>query len=953
MSGVNKGDFLLTINGEDVTQASHERVVTLIRQSGDLVSLSVVTVTPELPGSSATLPAPHRQFSTLPRKPAGLSGVRSPLQHPPPPPKRDPTTTLSVGRARAKSMVANMAAIDALDAAIKENDISALNGTNGVSPRVKNVAQELELIFKREGGLTAGLTSSPALSEKKKVYSSVAQMKRSKKGPAEGTSLHKDYHSTPDLPTTEPPLNSGGEKAEEVPRLENIGGSQPRRTHSQEDLQRGQTGGEEPVKASSVHPGYFTLPHRRSQPEGGEGEVRTVTRIRPLQARSLSVGSSYHRTGPGPAPSHPPPPPPPPPAPPASSDYAKVGLSKEAPSKLQTSNPVSSFNPASNARLYESPKEVGNIGYKPSNKQGGSGGGEGKKKSPTRTHSLPPRPTRPMVLKRIEDPASTETYSVNGVNYTTYTTFRSPITPEECPDSVSGRLFPEAPEETAETPTTPTNEGYRECEPHIPEPDYDMSDADNNSYSGSESGSWRDSTATLRRNMRNNDRDRKKKKTVSFIMNEELANIIHSSGTMTKKDSILKDPSRDRENLDDGKGRWRSTKRSPTKVSPPMPETPKTPSEPTFNSFLGDAQSESSPKSVSKAHPAWEGGSIIEQSNGKESPPKLVSNSKIRIEVGASNGVNSASTLPRSSHSLQKSQSFSAELSPGAQYRNNNNHKVQHPKLDTVGLISQADLQKAKLHLKSSRSFPELLEDGDNSSSGVSSDQDQDSVNIPCEHKEADTDKEFVTQLTVSNGADKKSSKLWAERRQRAGESFECESNSSQSETDTTTAVSDKTWVLRSDKTCNGSASTPSVQSKPGQNKKNVSITGADLEPVGPVHIEWSTASEEQHYQNFAAMMTQRSNKLSRSGTLTYHNFSINDLYISEASLGDHVNVRRPFHSGEDVMSKSYHGGGEARLGRRQAGPDLMSQSMIQTDKSIEHSLALIRHHVKVSVPSP
>ena len=49
-------------------------------------------------------------------------------------------------------------------------------------------------------------------------------------------------------------------------------------------------------------------------------------------------------------------------------------------------------------------------------------------------------------------------------------------------------------------------------------------------------------------------------------------------------------------------------------------------------------------------------------------------------------------------------------------------------------------------------------------------------------------------------------------------------------------------------------------------------------------------------------------------------------------------------------MSKSYHGGGEARLGRRQAGPDLMSQSMIQTDKSIEHSLALIRHHVKVSV---
>ena len=72
-------------------------------------------------------------------------------------------------------------------------------------------------------------------------------------------------------------------------------------------------------------------------------------------------------------------------------------------------------------------------------------------------------------------------------------------------------------------------------------------------------------------------------------------------------------------------------------------------------------------------------------------------------------------------------------------------------------------------------------------------------------------------------------------------------------------------------------------------------------------------------------------------------------LYISEASLGDHVNVRRPFHSSDDVMSKSFHSGGEGRLAGRQTGGELMSQSMIQTDKSIEHSLALIRHHVKVS----
>ena len=76
-------------------------------------------------------------------------------------------------------------------------------------------------------------------------------------------------------------------------------------------------------------------------------------------------------------------------------------------------------------------------------------------------------------------------------------------------------------------------------------------------------------------------------------------------------------------------------------------------------------------------------------------------------------------------------------------------------------------------------------------------------------------------------------------------------------------------------------------------------------------------------------------------------------LYISEAALGDHVNVRRPFSSTDEMMSQSYHSGGEARLARLQAGSELMSQSMIQTDKSIEHSLALIRHHVTVSIDLP
>lgn len=59
------------INGQDVSQASHERVVAIIRQSGDLVSMTVVTVVQQ---SAATLPSTekpqliNRQCATLPRK---------------------------------------------------------------------------------------------------------------------------------------------------------------------------------------------------------------------------------------------------------------------------------------------------------------------------------------------------------------------------------------------------------------------------------------------------------------------------------------------------------------------------------------------------------------------------------------------------------------------------------------------------------------------------------------------------------------------------------------------------------------------------------------------------------------------------------------------------------------------------------------------------------------------
>lgn len=105
---------ILQINNEDVRTASHEHVVDLIRKSGELVRMTVVSPV-SLPNSQSAAALPtsqpiQRQYATLPRK--GNNNVviggtlgRSPA---PIPPRRDPKTTLSVGRARARSMVAGL-----------------------------------------------------------------------------------------------------------------------------------------------------------------------------------------------------------------------------------------------------------------------------------------------------------------------------------------------------------------------------------------------------------------------------------------------------------------------------------------------------------------------------------------------------------------------------------------------------------------------------------------------------------------------------------------------------------------------------------------------------------------------------------------------------------------------------------------------------------------------------
>ncbi|KAM3968326.1 SH3 and multiple ankyrin repeat domains protein 2 [Aphomia sociella] len=268
-AGLRKGDFLLAINGEDVSAASHEHVVELIRNSGALVSMTVVslnnspnnnennTCTVPTSKSQNQLSSSGRPYAaTLPRKAAG---GRSPA---PAPPRRDPRTTLSVGRARAKSMVAGLEnggekeeSCEPLSVAGKSSSAESVQLHSGsncgtpvsgtpVAPRTASIRQrpassritaaELEELFQRQadtdtdtdtfGGPSAMMTRSafqgggnspPYSPARQRVYASVAEMKRSRgKSWSKSSSLRREFHSTPDLaaaPAQRPPRTRSSE----------------------------------------------------------------------------------------------------------------------------------------------------------------------------------------------------------------------------------------------------------------------------------------------------------------------------------------------------------------------------------------------------------------------------------------------------------------------------------------------------------------------------------------------------------------------------------------------------------------------------------------------------------------------------------------------------------------------------------------------------------------------
>ncbi|XP_075169810.1 SH3 and multiple ankyrin repeat domains prosap [Haematobia irritans] len=283
MAGLKPGDFLLAINGEDVRAASHEKVVEMIRSAGALVSMTVISpqfpnqmqATPQympshhLSSGPSTPQTSHRQCATLPRKmslgPNAAAAAAERQGRPAPlPPRRDPKTTLSVGRARAKSMVAGLE-----NGGEKEDDDIHHTKSSSVESIVtptpthpgtpvqlrtasikarptssRITAAELEELFQRQqgeavdsanrystmmttsrfqSGTDSGAATPPANTSSPlkgpMVYGSVAEMKRktkSKNGtlrakpcaiPTVGAGSRdlKRFHSTPDLN-----VNAGG-----------------------------------------------------------------------------------------------------------------------------------------------------------------------------------------------------------------------------------------------------------------------------------------------------------------------------------------------------------------------------------------------------------------------------------------------------------------------------------------------------------------------------------------------------------------------------------------------------------------------------------------------------------------------------------------------------------------------------------------------------------------------
>ncbi|XP_054716314.1 uncharacterized protein LOC129225825 [Uloborus diversus] len=390
MAGLKKGDFLLEINGQDVSQASHERVVAIIRQSGDLVSMTVVTVIQQ-----TTLPPTekpqliNRQCATLPRK---LSTKKAPL-----PPKRDPKTTLSVGRARARSMVAGLAEIEVLDHTLNEYDsegrstksssiesIPNKQGGGGSSatttpttatttptsssahqtrPLRHVSATEMEDFFARHlpGGTRHGIVRNKYATVARIHKAKHSRRRRQQKGKEDGDyRMPKNYSSAPELNL---PYDADLEAAV-VRKSRSLSDVHTRHRHGAPS--RHARGREKALQRQHSIPETNKGSRERSATPDLNGPSVIKQEGSDIYAETIPVVTkSGDKSGRAscPPPSYPPPPPP-------VGQVVKVDISRGEYADLTTGRPhkatavMSSFRPTDSAKLYASPDAIVTVGYK-------------------------------------------------------------------------------------------------------------------------------------------------------------------------------------------------------------------------------------------------------------------------------------------------------------------------------------------------------------------------------------------------------------------------------------------------------------------------------------------------------------------------------------------------------------------------------------------------------------
>ncbi|XP_037895981.1 uncharacterized protein LOC119641410 isoform X3 [Glossina fuscipes] len=388
MAGLRPGDFLLAINGEDVRAASHEKVVEMIRSAGALVSMTVIS--PQFPNQMQATPqympshhissgpntpqTSHRQCATLPRKMSlgpnsstGSSGGRpAPL-----PPRRDPKTTLSVGRARAKSMVAGLE-----NGGEKEDDDITHTKSSSVESIVtptpthpstpvqlrtasikarptssRITAAELEELFQRQHGEVVDSSNR---------YSTMMTTSRFQSGVESGAAT--------------PPTNINSPL--KGPQVYGSVAEMKRKTKTKNGTLRGK-----PCVIPTVGGGH-DLKRFHSTPDlnvnGGSSSSIWTTNVSKghlSQDDVTTLHASMIRLNTLPPPSHPPPPPP------VVGQVVKVEtrqnseyestislqqkLKKRAENDAVTSAAIdgvqSSFNPSANAKIYASPQELRNV----------------------------------------------------------------------------------------------------------------------------------------------------------------------------------------------------------------------------------------------------------------------------------------------------------------------------------------------------------------------------------------------------------------------------------------------------------------------------------------------------------------------------------------------------------------------------------------------------------------